>query len=135
MIINILKTSIHCIPVIRSFSTSGFNLVNSLDGSKLDNTQEIADKFNNDREGIENYFREKDASIKAKYAEDVVSALDEDVPQEELAQWSKDHLDLLKQLSAQEDDAKDLADIPVSVVQDSSDIVQTDFTDSTSYED
>ena len=130
---------------IRTFTNSTSLYVDANNGRELDNTQDIADTYREDREGIESYFIEKKESIRRDHMNDSNSAAASGVSVQELQSWLDDYKDLLNQLVIQEDDAKDLASIysesetegenegetenqsRSQSPQDSSDVEQTDF--------
>lgn len=96
---------------LRAYTKSAVLAVNANDGRDLDNTQEIADEYRRDREGIEDYFKTKEESIRRDYRIDSNSAAASGVSASELHDWLEERNNLLEQLEGQKEDAKDLASI------------------------
>lgn len=94
-----------------SFHTSLRLLVNPRNGRALDRTQDIADTFREDPEGMEQYREEKVESINTSYEQDVVTAQEDGVEPEEIESWKVTKNQLLSDLAYQIRDAQDLAGI------------------------
>ena len=85
--------------------------VNPNNGTELDRSADIAERFYKDKDGLNNYFTDKESSIRRDYREDSNSAAVEGVPASELHNWQLSRDDLLEQLKDQKDDVFDLASI------------------------
>ncbi len=84
-------------------------------GYQLDRHEEVARNFHGDREGLNNYFEEKESSIRSALESDMQGAIgtEFDTPQHQAQMISEAH-SLLAQLEQSKDTIRDLADIPLS---------------------
>jgi hypothetical protein len=96
---------------IRGFSSSASLLADSNDGRTIDRSADIADAYHGDRDGLNTYFREKEASIRRDYREDSNSAAIDGVSARELHSWQENRDDLLEQLNEQREDVFFLASV------------------------
>jgi len=80
-------------------------------GLELDRTQDIANQFRGDREGLENYYKEKESSIRTSNSEDSNKAAIDGVKVGELRDWMDIRDKLLYNLEVQKPDAFELADV------------------------
>jgi len=103
-------------------------------GRRLDRSQEVADRFQGDRVGLNNYFMEKEDSITSALEADMVASRGTEF---DTAQHSQELVriahSLLTELEGSKDTIRDLANIPVTepsspsyFPQDSSDVERTD---------
>jgi hypothetical protein len=96
---------------IRGFVGSVQLSINPSNGRDLDRSSEIAEAFHRDKEGLNNYFKEKEDSIRRDYRQDSNSAAVDGVQASELHSWQVNRDDLLEQLNDQKDDVFDLASV------------------------
>lgn len=94
------------------FHSSRVLHVNAHNGRGLDGSQEIADAFYQDEEGLNNYKEEKLTSIMETYEEDVRTAVEDGVDPEEIKSWEVTRNQLISELATRIGEAKILADIP-----------------------
>jgi hypothetical protein len=69
---------------IRGYTRSMPLAVNANNGTELDRSADIAERFYKDKDGLDNYFTDKESSIRRDYREDSNSAAVEGVPASEL---------------------------------------------------
>jgi hypothetical protein len=69
---------------IRCYSKTMPLLVNPNDGRNIDRSADIADAFHGDKDGLNNYFTNKESSIRRAYREDISSGDADGVPASEL---------------------------------------------------
>lgn len=120
-----------------SSSVNSNNDFDPSNGHEVDNSQEVARNFYGDREGLNNYFEEKETSIRSALESDMQATrgTEFDNPQY-INQLVSDNHTLLAELERSKDTIRDLADIPLSepssdspqnFPQDSSEVERTDF--------
>jgi len=99
---------------IRRFNAKhSLKAVDSSNGRSLDNSQEVANAYHNDRAGLEEYSDKKRESIIADHRTDSITGAADGVPASELASWMEERDRLLEEFDWQLEDIKDLADIPL----------------------
>lgn len=99
---------------IRGFVRSLPVSVNPENGRDLDRSADIADAYHGDKNALNTYFRDKEASIRRDYREDSNSGAIHGVTASELQSWQENRDDLLEQLEEQKDDVFELASVSYS---------------------